>query len=365
MIIDRAFYRETGKTALAIALVLLVMFVFLSLTVLLGRTARGEQQDSIILSLLAFQAMKRLDLLLPLSLYLGILLTLSRWYRDSEMTVLAACGVGLPQLLRPVLTLASIVAAGVALLAFYLNPLATGWSEQARAEGARRPELSLIVPGVFTEGSAKGRVLYTERMNPETEAFEGVFMSSLDPARPGVVLARTGLPVTEASTGDKFLVLGQGSLYDGTPGQDGYRMVAFDRLTLRLETRKAVEVPVSISAMPTGQLRRESGPLINAEWHWRLARPVSVLVFALFALSLAYTDARRGRLSNLFAAVLVYFIYSNLLGLGQTLLRKDQLPAMVGLWWVHGLLALAAIYLFTRRARNRPLLPWLSFARSR
>ncbi len=82
-----------------------------------------------------------------------------------------------------------------------------------------------------------------------------------------------------------------------------------------------------------------------------------VFILALYALVLAHTDARRGRLSNLFAAILVYLIYSNLLGLGQTLLKKGQVPPGVGLWWLHAGMLLVAIYLLRQRARNRPLIP--------
>ena len=103
-------------------------------------------------------------------------------------------------------------------------------------------------------------------------------------------------------------------------------------------------------------LARGDGPAI-AELHWRLAKPIIVFVLALYALVLAHTDARRGRLSNLFAAILVYLIYSNLLGLGQTLLKKDQISPLVGLWWLHVGMVLVAIYLLRQRASNRPLIP--------
>jgi lipopolysaccharide export system permease protein len=358
MIIHRAFYRETGKTALAIALVLVVMFVFLSLTVLLGRTARGDFGDEVILTLLGLQILKRLDLLLPLSLYLGILLTLSRWYRDSEMTVLAACGVGLPQLLRPVLTLAAVFCLAVALLAFWLNPLATRHAELAKSESAGRSELSLVTPGVFTDAAGGKRVLYTEALDPYSGEFRGVFVTNLNPPREGVVLAGSGRPFTDTLTQTQYLILSGGAYYEGRPGETEHRQVTFERLLLRIEPRKAVEVPVSVSAMPTLALLRQSGPEISAEFHWRLARPVSGVILALFALTLAYTDARRGRLSNLFAAVLVYFIYSNLLSLGQALLRKGKMPEAVGMWWVHGLMLAIALYLLWRRAHNQPLLAW-------
>ena len=102
-------------------------------------------------------------------------------------------------------------------------------------------------------------------------------------------------------------------------------------------------------------LRGTPGGDAAAEWEWRLSKPVLVFVLSVYAMVLAYTDARRGRLANLFGAVLVYFIYSNLLGLGQTLIKKGQTPAGLGLWWIHALMLVIAVYLFYQRNRNQPL----------
>jgi lipopolysaccharide export system permease protein len=71
---------------------------------------------------------------------------------------------------------------------------------------------------------------------------------------------------------------------------------------------------------------------------------------------LAYTDVRRGRMSNLFVAIVVYFIYSNLLSIGETLLQNGRMPAAAGLWWVHIGMALVALYFLRQRAHDRSLL---------
>ena len=51
----------------------------------------------------------------------------------------------------------------------------------------------------------------------------------------------------------------------------------------------------------------------------------------------------------------IFLIYSNLLGIAQTLLERVLLPAFIGLWWVHLLLALllAVLYGLPRLCRNK------------
>lgn len=356
MIIHRAFYREASQATVAIAVVLVAVFLLFGVTSALGRTVRGDYAQSIVAQLIAWQTVRHVDLMLPLGFYLGVLLTLGRWYRDSEMTVLAACGVGLPQLLRPVLLLAAGVALLVAVLAFQLTPYATRAIQELRAESSERPELAGITPGTFSASAADGRILYAEQVAPDGVMAQ-VFLHNAGDGRPRVILAQTGRAYVE--DGRRYAQLRDGWAYEGTPGQADYRVVRFETYTVRLTESAATAPPPTIEALPTRALLATAGAEAAAERHWRLAKPLLVFVLALYAVVLAHTDARRGRMANLFAAILVYFIYSNLLGLGETWILRGQVPPALGLWWVHGLMAGVALYLFHRRSRNRPLWPRL------
>lgn len=361
MIIHRAFYREATQATAGIVIVLVAVFLLFGVTSALGRTVRGDYAQSIVAQLIAWQTVRHVDLMLPLGFYLGVLLTLGRWYRDSEMTVLAACGVGLTQLLRPVLLLAMAVAALVAVLAFQLTPLATRAIQELRAEGSQRPELAGITPGTFTSSAADGRILYAEDVAPDG-LMSQVFLHNPGDGRPRVILAQTGRSYLE--DGRRYARLRDGWAYEGTPGQADYRVVRFATYTVRLARSAVAPPPPTIEALPTGALLRTAGVGAAAERHWRLSKPLLVFVLTLYAVVLAHTDARRGRMANLFAAILVYFIYSNLLGLGETWILRAQVPPALGLWWVHGLMAGVALFLFHRRSRNRPLWPRLRPARA-
>ncbi|MGE5240917.1 MAG: LPS export ABC transporter permease LptF [Bacteroidota bacterium] len=356
LIIDRAFYREAAGTTLAIAVVLLVVMVLMSMTLLLGRAARGDQPVQVVFLLLGFQTLARLDVLLPLAFYFGVLLTLSRWYRDNEMTVLAACGVGLLHFLRPVLRLGLIFTVVVSLWAFYLTPLATRMIENIKSQTASQSEPTLVAPGVFTELAGRNRILYAEKIEPDGK-FEGVFVSSLEQGRQGVLVAKSGHPFTDPKTGDKFFALHDGTLYDGEPGMADYRILEFNVYNLRIEPKNVEATPVPTAGLPTlALLRQVADPDVNAELHWRIGKTIALFVLAVYAVVLAYTDVRRGRMSNLFVAIVVYFIYSNLLSIGETMLQKGRVPPLAGLWWVHGGMALVAFYLLRQRARNRSMM---------
>lgn len=356
MIIHRAFYREAAFATLGITAILLVIVVFQGLSVFLGRAAMGEEAKDVVMTLIGLQTLRKLDLLLPLALYFGTLITLGRWYRDSEMTVLAACGVGLMQLLRPVMAFALVAAAVVTAGSFFFTPYASRQTEVVKSESQRVPEVARMAPGVFTETQGGKRIFYAARINRDGD-MEDVFMSHLEAGKRAVVVARTGHPFVDDKTGDKFLALRDGRVYDGEPGEAKYQILRFETFNVRLEPKRLGEPLSTVEGLGISELlKRGDGPAY-AELHWRIGKPIAVFILALYALVLAHTDARRGRLSNVFAAILVYLIYSNLLGLGQTLIKKGQVSPLLGLWWLHAGMALVAVYLLYQRANNRPLIP--------
>jgi lipopolysaccharide export system permease protein len=304
---------------------------------------------------LGYQMLGKVDVLLPLAFYLGILMTLSRWYRDSEMTVLAACGVGLTHFLRPVMLIGLALGVLVAAASFYSTPLAARQIEKVKTESAQRTEPHQVAPGVFTESPGTGKILYAERVHRNGD-LEGIFVSSLEAGNRGVLVAKSGRPFTDGKTGDRFVALREGTFYEGQPGAANYRILEFSVYNLRLEPRSLDEPLVPVAGQPNLALLGQRGnPEAVAELHWRLGKTIVLFVLALFAMVFAYTDARRGRMSNFFVAIVVFFVYSNLLGIGETMLQNRRVPAALGLWWVHGGMALVAVYLLRQRLRNRPL----------
>jgi lipopolysaccharide export system permease protein len=368
-IINRSLLRELTTNTLAVAFIFVALFMVVSLVKILAKAAAGSFPAKLIFTMLGLQTVEILSLMLPLAFYIGLLITLGRWYQDNEMTVLAACGVGLTQLLRPVLMIAAGFAVVVALLAFYLAPVATRLVAQIKQDDSSRYEAAAITPGVFNEitrsdKAQEGGVYYVENMGTDGE-MQKVFVATRHAGRQGVLVAKTGREVMDKDSGDRFLVLDNGVRYDGAPGQGDYRMLVFERYALRIELPAPVLRSASYHAMPTLELLTERKRVANidqqraanAEMHWRLAKPVALLLLTLFALVFAYTQPRRGRYVSLFVAIIAYFVYSNMLGVADAMLRRGRVPAELGLWWVHALFLAIGAFLFWRRANNLPLLP--------
>jgi lipopolysaccharide export system permease protein len=359
MIFRRSLVRELTATAVGLFIVLLaILFTNLVLR-LLARAAGGAVAPEGILALLGFNALFYLNILFSVTLFLTVLLTLSRWYRDSEMVVWFSSGQSLAACLKPILWFAAPFFVAIVALSVFLSP----WAEQRRLEFERqlesRDQLALLTPGLFKEFRRANLVVYLESINTFNGTIRNIFLHSVDEGKDVTTVARSG-SLQEAQNGDRFVVLEDGRRYEGTPGTPEYRVVEFGKLGRRIEPAELRALPTSAKAIPTVTLAVLNGRIERAELFWRLSVPISALLLTLLAIPLAYVNPRMGRSFNLIGAGFVYLVYSNCLNIVQSLIAQGKLEFWAGLALPHAIAGLVALLLFGHqlalfgRLRGRP-----------
>ena len=355
MIFRRSLVRELTATALGLFVILLgILFTNLVLR-LLARAAGGTVAPEGILALLGFYALFYFNILLSVTLFLTVLLTLSRWYRDSEMIVWFTSGQSLASCLKPILWFAAPFLVAIVALSLYLSP----WAERRKLEFERqlesRDEIALITPGIFREFPRANLVVFVESINTFDGTVRNVFLHSVDDGKDVSTVARSG-HLEEAPNGDRFIVLSEGRRYEGRPGTAEYRMVEFEKLGRRIEPAEVRALPTSTKAMPTETLVLADGRVERAELFWRLSVPISALVLTLLAVPLAYVNPRMGRSFNLVAAAFMYMLYSNCLNIVQSFIAQGKLDFWLGLALPHVIAAVVALLLFGDQLSSTGLL---------
>src|SRR5205085_10151838 len=145
-----------------------------------------------------------LPVLLSLTTFIAILMTLTRSYRDSEMVVWFASGVGLTRWIRPVLSFALPLIAVIGVLSLVLSPWAANRSDDLRRMMDSKDDVSTIVPGMFRESNRAERVFFVEEVSDSENMVANVFVSSDQHQKLGVMVARRGYQEI-AENGDRFL----------------------------------------------------------------------------------------------------------------------------------------------------------------
>lgn len=356
MIIDRYLVKEVAQTLLAVTVVLLLIVVSNRLVDYLADAAEGKLPGSVVFTLLGLKTVGYFGLLIPLALYLGIMLGLGRLYRDSEMAALAACGVGTARIYRALLILGLPLIAALAALSLYVSPKAAELSYEIQDRAKKMLELSVLSPGRFRESPDGRHILYIERLSEDRRSVRNVFAhTQTEEGAQGILSSEKAHQYVDPDTGDRFIVLVNGYRYEGVPGQADFRIVQFEKHAVRIEENARETVRYKHDARPTVALWKSSEPSDRAELQWRLSVPLSAALLAFLAVPLARVNPRQGRYGRLFVAIVVYVVYVNLLSVTQVWTERGAIPAFVGLWWVHALVAVLAVALLVRQAG----LPWL------
>lgn len=360
-IIDRYLLREIFRSFVGVTVVLMLILLGDQFARGLARAAADRIPREAVLKLMGLTSIEYLSLMVPAAFFFAVMLTLGRLYRDSEMAALNACGVGAGRLLRPLLWSAALVASGLAVLSFDTVPWAARQSLEIRQEGQRQVQITALEPGRFRSASG-GRLVFYARDRNDAGQLTGVFIQQRVEQQVEVVTAARAEQRVSLERDENYLVLYDGIRYSGRPGSPEFRTARFEE--------HGIPLPVPGRADPTQQRRQMSTfDLLGtglaedaAELHWRLSAPASLLVLTLLAVPLGRAPPRSGRYGRLGFAILVFVLYSNLLGFGRMLIENGTVPQWLGLWWIHGLLLLvgfAMLYLqgggaWRLRARWRP-----------
>ncbi|HNH36604.1 MAG TPA: LPS export ABC transporter permease LptF [Rhodocyclaceae bacterium] len=354
MIFQRAAQRELTQNAVAVFVALFAILLTTQLIRLLGQAAGGKLASEAVIALLGFGAINYLPIVLSLSLFMAVLLTLSRAYRDSEMVVWFSSGLPLTAWINPVMRFALPLVVGIAVLSLLLSPWALSKSAEYRKRMDDRDDISRVSPGAFQESSLADRVFFVEAVSGDEGRVRNIFISTVQHGRQGVMLAAQGH--TEAApNGDRFLVLENGRRYEGIPGTPEYRVMEFSKYAVRIETKESRGLEETPKNRPLWDLVLDRNPGNLGELLWRIGIPLAALNLALLAIPLSFVNPRGGRTNNLVFALLTYMIYSNLISVSQAWVTQGKMRFEVGVWAVHLAMFVILLLLFSWRLA---VIPW-------
>ena len=359
MLFDATVRRELSRGFGATLVVTLTIVLTSLLIRTVGQAASGAVAPQDVVLLLGYLALGYLPTFLSLSLFVAIVVTLGRMYRDSEMVVWFASGVSTPRFVRPVLRMAWPVLLVVALLVLLVWPWGNRNSLELRDRYQQRSDLSRVTPGVFQASRDGQRVFFIERDGADGANARNVFILTQTERGESVTSARAGRLVREGE--DTFLALDRGQRND-VDQRSGERMQSsFENYRVLVGERAAASAgnlpPRAISTMA---LIRQPTARGQGELCWRIGVLLAAPNLVLLGIGLAATNPRRASNWNLLFALLAFVVYLNLLNLSQAWVASGRVGLAVALVGLHGTaftLALALLWwrdhstVFSRRLR--------------
>ena len=348
---------------LAVSVTLLVIVTSSRFVKYLAQAASGDLAPEVVLELLVYRMPGFLELVLPLGLFIGILMSYGRLYVESEMTVMSACGLSTRRLALYTLIPSLLVAVTVGWLSLYASPVGIAKVQAIFQDAKSSSGLELLMAGRFRVEDKSGRVSYIEKLSADRQTMYQVFSAEQSVGENGVnlsvILAEQGELQISHEDNSRYLVLKNGRRYVGQPGGREYRVTSFEQFGQLLDDSKDQRKHYKkTDGRSTRELMQSKDPEDKATLQWRISLILLVPVIALIAQALSKTNHRRGRYVKMLPAFLVYIFYLVILNGARDAVEKGKIPMELGLWWVHALFLLLALWLLfgedLRRQIRRP-----------
>jgi Predicted permeases len=356
---------KSQNTILAKYLMRNVLVMLSAVFIVIGLVVFGNQMVLVIneslkegipvsdlLPLIGFKMIRDIPLILSLSLFLAIILSVSRLYKDSEAIVMNSIGLGDRQFMLFI----QPIAVTIFIFILFLTTYAIPWSKQQRSmimdRSENASEFSFIKEGEFQEFKNGDIVFYASKVkNTEKsgqQEMEEIFIYTLYSNEPVITLAKQAQKYTDGITNSVYLRLKDGTRYHGFPGDSNKKILNFDLYDLKIidgGVKKPKDTAVKIESKDTTTLFDSSELKEISELQWRLSQPLSVLILSIFGILLGKASPRGGKNLGVLLGVVVFILYNNALLVAKSSLEQGTTSPTVGLWWVH-LLMILIIFIF-------------------
>lgn len=335
MLFDSTLRRELARNFGATLVVILTIVLTMLLIRTLGRAAGGEIAPQEVVLFLGYIALGHLPTMLALSLFVSVVATLSRMYRESEMAIWFSSGVGLTRFVAPVLRVSWPALLVIGVLALFVWPWQNQRSVELKERFEQRSDLSRVTPGQFQTSSDGTRVFFIERDTVDSRTGRNVFILDSRPDGESVTSARSGH--IEMQGDDRFLILTRGqrndeNLHSGEKTLarfEGYRVQAGEKVLSSMDN-------LPPKARSTLDLLLEPTPRHQGQLAWRLGLLLGAANLTLLGIGLSASNPRRASNWNLLFALLAFVVYYNVINLTEAWIAGGKASMGAALVVAHG-----------------------------
>ena len=345
--IRKELARSFGATFIVLATVVMTMMLIRSL----GQAYKGKVSPSDVMLVMGYTVVSQLPTILGLSIFVAVVGSLARMYRDSEMVIWFASGQSLTRFIQPLLRFSWPILAVIAVLAMGVQPWANQQIETIKRQFEQRGDIDRIAPGEFQESAGGTRVFFIDKDRSNDQSASNVFVVTNEKGAETVTSAK-GARI-ETIKEQRLGILSNGQRVE-TKEKDGSVQVSeFKEYGTLIDGENPVaQQELAARSMPTHTLLGKPEPIFRAELAWRIGLPLAAFNFVLLGLAVSSVNPRAGNSGSLMIALLAFIVYYNLMTLSNSWIASGKHDMATVLLALHGSgLLLACVVLVVRNQR--------------
>lgn len=344
MIIQRYLIREILKPLMVVLGVLVILFTSYGAQSFLSDAVNALLPTNMLVQLVGLRTLIALDVLIPISLYLSVVLAFGRLWSDSEFTAMFAVGHSPGRVLGVVVAFSSCVALVVGGLSLFARP----WAYEQRHRLSDRAAAALntedMEAGTFYVDDPGHRTIFIERRAHRGAPGQDVFVQLQFGGSTRIIHAGSAKEVPDAGLEGSELRFTDAHVYEiGRAGRDSNLVLNVRDLVLHIPSPQIGSPEYSSNAATTAHLAGSHSNPDTAEFQWRLSTSCSTLLLGALAVPLARSRPRQRKHAKIGTAILLYAGYYLFYDSAVTWVRSGALPAFPGVWLAPALLAVMLI----------------------
>lgn len=358
MLFHSSIRKELARSFGATLLVLFTIVLTMLLIRTVGLASKGSVNPQEIALVLGYTVIGRMPTVLTLALFIAIVFTLSRMYRDSEMIIWFSSGRSLGGFLGPVVRFSWPILLVITLGVFFVWPWANQQTDALRDRFERRGDLERIAPGQFQESSSGRRVFFIDKDTADGTEGRNIFISSTEKdGSETVTSARSGR--IQWIDERQLLMLNNGQRLEAAADQGALQVSEFEEYGTQIGGATLSDRGEALKARSSWDLIADPTRANLGELGWRVGMALTAMNFVLIAVATTTGNPRAGRGGNLFFTLFSFVFYYNLLNLGQSWVASGLFSLGGFMLALHGGVFAVTVLWMLRRHHNLSVRSWL------
>ena len=334
MILTRYLIKDIFSHTASVSLVFLFIIISSRSIQYLEQAARGEINPEMVFWIMIFRIPEFIELLIPFSFFLSIILVMGRLYAQSEMTVMEQIGLSFSRILSLLLSIGIFFAIITSILSLWLTPILNQEVDKLLLEKTLEDNFKSIQPGKFHRFENKAIIYAKEKKD---QSLQEVFIKPLDINNEAKsFISAESLNLKDDSLNS--LVLNQGVIFE--KNKENLQKTSFNKLIFNLgETKSDRQSSLDTESLSISKLQ------------WGISIPLLCIISVLLATPISQLRPRQGRYVKGVPGIIIFASYMGLLILFRGWMEQSYINIFPGLFTVHFLFFILSVFLILRTRR--------------
>ena len=334
MILNRYFLKTIFSYTASVSVIFLLIIVSSRSIQYLDQAARGEINPEVVFWIILFRLPEFAQIILPLSFFLGIVLTLGKLRSENEFVVMQQNGFSLQRLHALLIASSILICAMIFSFSAWLTPKFDLQIKELLQQKTLKEKIISLTPGEFHKINKSTLVYSKESSN---EDLIKVFIKNItndNQAREFFVFAEKAYV---EGTAEESVNLNNGSIFflDET---EKFSKLSFEEMKFKVDLESSNNL----------KNEEDSNSLESSNTTWLFSLCVMTVISIFLAVPISSTSPREGRYKRVLPALLIFSLYLGLLIASRGVSDLSFLNQLISMILIHFTFLSIAFFLYFR-----------------